>query len=324
MKIEFFVPPASKSIGGIERAILGFERALGARHEIRRSFEDQPEKDTQLVHFHGLWDKDHLRPYRHCQRCQIPYIVSPHGMLEPWAYRNRRWKKWAWMKLFGQRQLDGAACVLATSQMEAGHLKDFTNKTKIAPLGLDDSVEIDRTGAREKLGIGPEDKVVLYLSRIDRKKGLDLLVRAIADHPHVQLWIVGDGDAGFTNELKAVHSSQIRWVGAIWGDERWDYLAAADLFCLPTHSENFGFGILEALWVGTPTLTTNKTPWVEHEDVDGLHICDDTLGSLRQSLGRILPTLERPRGIDRWAHANFHLDHLADTYDEIYAAAVEQ
>ena len=323
MNIEFFVPHPARSIGGIERAVLGFERALGGRHEIRRSLGGIPASQTRLVHFHGLWNKDHLQAYRHCQRHGIPYIISPHGMLEPWAYRNRRWKKWTWLQLFGRRQLALASCVLATSRMEAEHLTSFTDQGNIgiAALGLDAHLTTSREEARKSLGLEPGDKIVLYLSRIDRKKGLDLLVQAMSEHRGYQLWIVGDGDPGFVDELKGICDARTRWIGPVWGERRWDYLLAADLFCLPTHSENFGFAILEALWAGTPVLTTNQTPWGEHAGVEGIHICEDTLDSLRDSLATLLPELARPPGIGEWARRQFHLENLADTYDGIYSAA---
>ena len=172
-----------------------------------------------------------------------------------------------------------------------------------------------------ELGIAPEQKVVLYLSRLDRKKGLDLLVEAMRGHSDFDLWVVGDGDRRFVSAVKRIAGGNVTWIAPDWGAGRWKYLIAADLFCLPTHSENFGFAILEALWSGTPTLTTTKTPWAEHKSLDGLHICEDTLDSLKQALGAILPRLERPDKLSRWARDNFHWDRLRDRYDQIYQTA---
>jgi glycosyltransferase involved in cell wall biosynthesis len=324
MKIGFFIPPPAQRRGGIELAINGIKAALGGRHEIVSKVQGKPDRDTQLVHFHGLWQANHLSAYRFCKRHSIPYIISPHGMLEPWAYRNRRWKKWPWLKLFGQGQLDRASCVLATSQMEVGNLRAFARNVEIAPLGLSEDLPLTRSAARERLGVSPDDKIVLYLSRIDRKKGLDLLIAAMADHPDFQLWVAGDGDPEFTRELKNMPNKDVRWIAPKWGSDRWQYLLAADLFCLPTHSENFGFAILESLWAGTPVLTTTKTPWVEHRDVEGLHICEDNLSSLKAALEDILQELKRPDNLGHWARANFHWDNLADTYEQIYHAAANR
>ena len=318
MRIEFFTPPAAQRRGGIDLAIDGIRGAVCNHHRVVSKETGSPDPETQLVHFHGLWQANHLRAYRRCRRHGIPYIVSPHGMLEPWAYRHRRWKKWPWLKLFGQAQLDHSACVLATSQLESGNLRPFTDGIEVAPLGLSETPPMTRQAAREALGLTPSDKVVLYLSRVDRKKGLDMLIPAMSAHADWELWITGDGDPDFTAELKRLSNQRVRWFPPAWGGERWKYLLAADLFCLPTHSENFGFAILEAMWAGTPTLTTNKTPWAEHEGVDGLFICDDTTSSVRGALGKILPTLTRPTGLSEWARSKYHWDNLANTYDAIY------
>ena len=322
MRIEYFVPPAAQRRGGIDLAIGGMRRALGDRHEITLAESGAPRNETELVHFHGLWQRNHLAAQRASWRRNLPYLVSPHGMLEPWAYRQRKWKKWPWLKLFGQRQFDRSRAVLATSQMEATNLTRFARSIKIAPLGLDEQVSVTREEARDQLRVTTGTKIVLYLSRIDRKKGLDLLIRAMKDHEDYQLWVVGDGDPAFTSDLKRISNERVHWTGPAWGSERWKYLLAADVFCLPTHSENFGFAILEALWVGTPVITTTQTPWIEHRDVEGLHICDDNLDSLRSTLGEVLPRPSRPDSLRRWARENFHWDRLADTYDQIYRESV--
>ena len=334
MKVEFLIPPASQRVGGIDLAIEGMRSSLGERHEISTREAGVPDEATELVHFHGLWQPQHLAAYRACVRRGLPYIVSPHGMLEPWAYRHRRWKKWPWLRLFENRHLRNASAVLATSSMEAENLQPFTpnDSIRIAPLGLDEEMPVTRDAARREFDIGPDTQILLYLSRIDRKKGLDLLFESLAETPtkNLELWIVGDGDEGFLGELKqfarerAADLPAVRWCGAAWGDARWRYLLAADLFCLPTHSENFGFAILEALWVGTRTLTTDRTPWAEHR-IEGLSICGDNTGSLCAALGELqrdpIWDSERRSSLREWARAKFHWQHLGATYDRIYREA---
>ena len=321
MIIEYFIPPAAQSRGGIDLAVNGMRGALQGDHEIALRFEGSPHPDTELVHFHGLWNANHLLAYRECQRRSLPYVISPHGMLEPWAYRSKRWKKWPWMMLLGRRHFNQAASVLATSKMEAANLRPFAKRIDTAPLGLNEDPSFGRDEARRTLGIDEGQKIILYLSRIDRKKGLDLLVKAMDEIHGWELWIVGDGDEEFAAELKSKSCERVRWLDPAWEEDRWIYLLAADLFCLPTHSENFGFAILEALWSGTPTLTTTKTPWEAHRDVDGLHICEDNLDSLRSKLLSLLPDLPRPESLKDWARDNFHWDRVAADYDRIYLKA---
>src|SRR4029434_11266956 len=100
----------------------------------------------------------------------------------------------------------------------------------------------------------------------------DLLLDALATTelpPETRLVIVGGGEPAYVHSLRSAANSlatrlpRIDWIGEIWGDARWPYLQGADLFCLPSHSENFGLTLLEACQVGTPVLTTTATPWGE-------------------------------------------------------------
>jgi glycosyltransferase involved in cell wall biosynthesis len=112
----------------------------------------------------------------------------------------------------------------------------------------------------------------LFLSRCHAKKGLHLLIEALpraaaaVASGKVRLVVVGDGERTYVEPLKQATSTwrgnlSCTWTGAVWGEEKWNYLSAADLLCLPSFSENFGLAILEALFAGTPVLTTDATPW---------------------------------------------------------------
>jgi hypothetical protein len=103
-------------------------------------------------------------------------------MLEPWAWRHRRWKKWPWYHLFERRHLDGASRVLTTSEKEAENVRKRLPAVdcRALPLGLTSEREPDYMAARRKLGWSESDVVLLFLSRIHPKKGLDLLLRALA------------------------------------------------------------------------------------------------------------------------------------------------
>jgi len=339
VKLVFCVPPPEQRVGGLDSAIQSLRRALT---ELGVTISDglpaSAEPDT-LVHFHGLWQPAHVRLARQCLALRVPYVVSPHGMLEPWAWRHKWWKKWPYFHLVEKGYLRRARALLATAEPEAVRLKKFLPQQRIEPLplGLTSNAQEDYERAREHLGWKPEERVLLFLSRIHVKKGLDLLLHALASMPwpkETRLVIVGEGDPAYVRSLQqfagehATKLPPIDWVGAIWGDARWPYFQGADLFCLPTHSENFGLAVLEACQAGTPALTTTETPWAEQLASGRGFIGEPKIESIRQCLTEFF---EQPRwdgtkraALSSWAHANYDWAHLAPRYLAFYESIIRE
>jgi glycosyltransferase involved in cell wall biosynthesis len=148
------------------------------------------------------------------------------------------------------------------------------------------------------------------------------------------LVVVGGGDEHYVRHLKGQVTSlrhllpEVSWMGPVWGDKRWDYLQAADLFCLPTHSENFGLAVLESLHVGTPVLTTDKTPWGEYDKYPGFIISRPEMASIGMALRRGVELVQckwtRSDRIDlaSWANERFSWDKLAPLYIEAYTRSI--
>jgi glycosyltransferase involved in cell wall biosynthesis len=338
MKVHFFQPPPAQRIGGLDAAILGLRTAL-ERSGVSVT-EDQPTPGgDSVVHFHGLWQPAHAKQARLLREQGIPYIVSPHGMLEPWAWRHKWWKKWPYFHLVEKRYLAQASAILATGPKEASRLRNFAPKQRIEslPLGLTGEAKPNYKTARQQLGWGSEEIVLLYLSRLHVKKGPDLLLRALASMkwPAVtRLVIVGDGERGFVDSLKNFASDhagelpRLDWAGAVWGDARWKYFQAADLFCLPTHSENFGLAVLEATQVGTPSLTTVDTPWAEELAGGRGYIGHPRVDSLREMLTRFFAapraTPAQRTELSDWAWNRFAWDALAPGYIALYESLLKK
>ena len=278
MIVHFLEPPSHLRTGGLDVAIRSLERFLlsvGVSVRINPGIERLDASDApDVVHFHGLWRPDFLRFSAHCHRRGVPYVVSPHGMLEPWAWRHKLWKKWPWFHLFERRHLTRASALLTTSEAEARNLAKFLPSARIraVPLGLTSDKRADYAAARRTLGWGKSEVVLLFLSRIHPKKGLHTLLRAISGLdpkilPDVRLVVVGGGERRYVASLKRLAEKgsmslpRVEWKGEIWGDEKWTYFQGADLFCLPSLTENFGLAVLESLQVGTRVMTTDRTPW---------------------------------------------------------------
>ena len=337
MKLVFCVPPAAQRIGGLDSAIQSLRRALtNLGISVVDQLPPEPDADT-LVHFHGLWQPPHARLAKQCLARRIPYVVSPHGMLEPWAWQHKWWNKWPYFHLVEKRHLTGARALLATADPEARRLQKFVPGQRIdtLPLGLTGNAGPDYERARQRLGWQPEERVLLFLSRIHVKKGLNLLLEALATTPlprDVRLVIVGEGEPSYVRTLQnfarehAATLPPIEWVGAVWSDARWPYFQGADLFCLPTHSENFGLAVLEACQVGTPALTTSETPWAEQLANGRGFIGQPHVDSIRQVLAEFFqqPRWDAARrfALSEWAHAGYDWKILAPKYLAFYESAV--
>jgi glycosyltransferase involved in cell wall biosynthesis len=333
VKIVFAIPPAEQRVGGLDSAIRSLRHALtNLGLTIAGELPLDLEPDT-LVHFHGLWQPAHARLAKRCLTASVPYVVSPHGMLEPWAWRHKRWKKWPYFHLVEKGCLARAHGLLATGEPEARRLQQLLPRQRIEtlPLGLTSNARPDYENARRLLGWEPEERVLLFLSRVHVKKGLDLLLAALATTPlpeKTRLIIVGDGEPAYVRSLRRFASENggrlppIEWVGAVWGEGRWPYFQGADLFCLPTHSENFGLAVLEACQVGTPALTTNETPWGDQLSGDRGFIGEPNVESVRHLLSEFF---QQPRRDSRkraaladWAHAGYDWKNLAPKYAAFY------
>ncbi len=213
------------------------------------------------------------------------YYVYPHGMLDPWFAKHdpRKYflKRISWLGLEG-RLLAGAKAVLFTAPDEQilaqGQFWGWTYNGVVVGYGTAEppaaSPEQIRS-FREAVPTLGDRKFLLFLSRIHPKKGCDLLVRAFAavaaTHEDLDLVIAGPDETGLVPQLEALAESlgvrgRIHWPGMLSGDEKWGAYREAEVFVLPSHQENFGIVIAEALACSLPVLTTNKVNiWREVE-----------------------------------------------------------
>ena len=331
MNVHFFTPPPAQRIGGLDAAIDGLRAALvRAGAQVDDALPDSAEGE-HVVHFHGLWQLRYVRLAKRCAALKIPYIVSPHGMLEPWAMQHKRWKKWPYFHLIEKCLLSRAAALLATGCLETERLKKLIPCQRIEslPLGMTGNAKPNYEAARAQLGWPREERVLLFLSRLHVKKGLELLLRALAKverHEPTRLVIVGGGDADYVRSVRELAAQlalpRVDWIGEVWGEDRWPYFQGADLFCLPTFSENIGLAVLDACQVGTPALTTSTTPWIEHLASDRGYICEPREDSIRETLARIFKEPrwmpEARRALADWAWRTFPWDALAPRYLACY------
>jgi glycosyltransferase involved in cell wall biosynthesis len=236
-------------------------------------FSDLPDewRMPDLLHDHGVWLGSNHACAVYARRCGIPCVISPRGMLEPWSMNHKRIKKKVAWWLYQRKDLRSAALLHATAVPEAKNLEALCLGVPVVaiPNGVTPGSTL-HTEVRLDVGKGP--RTVLFLGRIHPKKGLPLWVEAWAK-VRPQGWrmrIIGPDEGGHAAEVRrlvqeAGLSNDWSVETPLEGDEKWEALANADVFVLPTFSENFGIVVAEALVAGTPVITTTGTPW------DGLH-----------------------------------------------------
>ncbi len=215
-----------------------------------------------LAHSHGVWHPANHWAARAARRWGVPLVIHPRGMLEPWALGQKRLKKRLALGLFQRRDLDGARALVATSEMEHDGLRRLGLRQPVAviPNGVDladtdaGAPSVDRRADRER--------VVLFLSRIHPKKGVLELVRAWSEVVSAgwRLRIAGPDEGGHWGQVATL----VRQLG-LDGERKAALYREADLFILPTFSENFGVVVAEALAHGVPVITTRGAPWADLE-----------------------------------------------------------
>ena len=230
-----------------------------------------------IIHDTGLWLRTNHAAARISREFQIPRMVSPRGMLSRWALDHKGWKKKLAWKFYQQHDLQTVQALHATSQAEADEFRalGLTQPIAVIPNGVAVPPPVSELRSPKS-----EVRTVLFLSRIHPKKGLLNLVRAWAtlrtdplctpgaSTENWKVLIAGGDDTGHLAEIKAEIKAQqlescFEFVGEVEGRAKWDLYRGADLFVLPSHSENFGLVIAEALACGVPVITTRGTPWAD-------------------------------------------------------------
>jgi glycosyltransferase involved in cell wall biosynthesis len=225
---------------------------------------------------HGLWEYTGWAA-RRAFADKVPYTVFPHGMLDPWfqrAYPAKHLKKWLYWLLSEYWTLRSATRVLFTTQTE----RELAQRTfwparwtpLVTPLGSEAPPADRDTLLAAFYARCPQlrgKRFLLFLGRIDPKKGCDLLVQAFAaeaaDDTGLHLLMAGPDPAGWAQKLQATAKAagveeRIHWPGLLLGEAKWGALAACEAFILPSHQENFGIAVVEALASDKPVLISGQ------------------------------------------------------------------
>lgn len=226
-----------------------------------------------IVHVNGCWLPACAMVQHIAHRLGIKVALSPHGMLEPHIlHRHYLSRKLPALILYQRQAIKTADILVSTAESETETLLKYRkpNEIKMVRLGID----VKSIKMREDWN---ESKKILFTSRIHEKKGIEFLLSAAAQiHDQLfgyQIIIAGEGEPSYVDSLRSMTqnlglSDIVVFAGGVYGDTKWQLFQEADVFVLPTKSENFGLAIAEALASGTPVITTVGAPW---QDLDTFH-----------------------------------------------------
>ena len=241
-------------------------------------------REYDFVHVHTVFSHPANTAMQACRRAGVPYCVRPLGQLCHWSLQQRRLVKQIQLALWTRRNINAASFIHCTASMEARETasEGFRSPCEVLPHGILMPPRFaDAREALRKLLNAPSDRpVVVFMSRVHPKKGIELLLEASARLPSsFDLAIVGTGDAaylaGLQEKAAATLPGRVHWLGFKEGDDKWRVLQGADVFVLPSHSENFGIAVLEAIACGVPVVISDQ---VALEDEVKKH-----------ALGRVVP-----------------------------------
>lgn len=299
MKVVHYTPSLDRTWGGTAMYMQLMAKELGKRVELHvasHASENELSMEHCKVHYLVSWKHprnmkrdwlmllDEVRPdVVHINCCWTPscallqhwaqvmnykVVLTPHGMLEPWILkRHYLIRKLPALWLYQRAAVKNAIGLHATADSEKMNLLKLGYNSRITVIanGIDvESITLKTTWKRKK--------EILFLSRVHVKKGINFLIEAVAQLKDqmqgYKVRIAGEGDAVYIEELKQMVARLgvtdiIIFEGGVYGDRKWNLFRQADLFVLPTNSENFGIVVAEALACGTPVITTQGTPWRE-------------------------------------------------------------
>lgn len=255
--------------GGSSRAIdhegvraMVFPSQLGASFKYSRPLSLWLNTNVQhfdLVHIHAVFNHACLAAARECRKANVPYIIRPLGTLDPWSMKQKPLRKRLFWSVLGKAMLSSAGAVHYTSDAEKAATERLlgVNHGRVIPLGID-AVTTQADGARR-------DTYVLVMSRLDPKKGLEVLIDAFValtrrrDFERWRLVIAGAGAADYVALLKRRSTpaeNRISFAGWLDGNKKDEMLRGASLLALPSYQENFGLCVMEALARSVPVLVS--------------------------------------------------------------------
>ena len=266
----------------------------------------------------------------------VPYILSPRGMLvDALIRRKARLLKTAWIRLFERANIAAAAAVHMTAQIEAdefGKLGFAARRVAVIPNGIDVPQDDAPDGPREAPALPAAIKWrILSLGRLNWKKGLERLIEAMIYVRGAELVLAGNDEDGYRSRLEQLArrrgvADRVSFVGAIYDERKWDLFRSADVFVMPSYSENFGVAALEAMACGLPVVVTPEVGLARDIGAAGAGlVVDGEPAILGPALAHLLAATEQRRCMGvaaRAAAGHYSWAAIATQMEALYADIV--
>lgn len=317
---------------------------LGKKHHICISSSMIPALEKQaikpdIIHLHEYRTFQNIIVHRYAQKHHIPYVLQAYGSLTT-SFQKGRLKR-IFDRVYGNRILRNVSAVIPATEREAQQYRDMKideYKIRIVPSGID-LAEFNnpppRGEFRKRHGINDDQKIVLFLGRINKIKGLDILAKAFhllsMITPNVKLVIAGNDD-GYLKELKMIVAGQGVWnntlfTGALHGRDKLRAYVDADVYVLPSVYETFGITILEAWACRTPVIVTDRCGIADIIDNKAGLVVPYDSNQLQESLLKMLSddNLRKQFGETgrQLVYEKFNWGKIAEQMREVYENVIE-
>ncbi|MEL6930588.1 MAG: glycosyltransferase [Cyanobacteria bacterium J06600_6] len=293
-----------------------------------------------LIHIHAIFSYPSTMAMKIARLKGIPYIIRPLGQLCQWSLQQAQLKKQIYLRIIERANLQGSSALHLTAKQEQQEMASLRLKTNsfILPHGLviPDRISEARAKLRAKLKLAANDKIVLFLSRIHQKKGLDYLIPALnkINDKSVTFVLAGNADSAYEAEVDKMllqHNLFSRTIktGFVKGEDKNLLLQGSDIFALTSYSENFGVAVLEALAVGTPVLTTPGvalSSLLEQENIG--YVTELNVNKIASNLEYILShpqeAEEKSDRASKFVEANYTWKNIAVKMISVYEKILER
>ncbi len=295
--------------------------------------------EVDVVHLHSLYLFHDWVTGDFCHRLGKPYIVKPHGTLDPFLYRRHRFRKAIAERAFQNDVLRRAAGLHYTAREEWELAKPRAGNPRgaIIPIGIDLAEFADLPpleALRKRYPMIGDRKVVLFLGRLNFKKGVDIAIRAFAEASHGRedtFLVIAGPDDGIQRESEALVrrfglEGRVLFTGMVSGKDKLAVLSGSTIFVLPSHSENFGIAVIEAAACGIPVVISDRVNlWREFEDAGAGLIAPPEVPEFAKHLRMLLDGPEAAARIGaqgaELVRSRFNWTALGNDYEEMYSRA---
>lgn len=290
-----------------------------------------------IVHIHSIFLFPTLVTAHYCRKYHKPYIIRTVGQLDPFFLRRHRFRKFLYLWLFERKNLEKAYALHFTTEEEKNWMRHlgYTFNDIVIPMGIDlrEFNDLPAYGVfRFKYPELKDKKIILFLSRITFKKGLDILIRAFAnlarERNDVHLVMAGPDNEGYGKKVKNWLRNEgilnrATFTGMLLGKDKLAAFRDSDVFVLPSYSENFGMAVIEAMACGVPVVISNKVGIYKKVQENNAGIVIECNGiNLYQAIKSILDneTFAKELSINgkKTVEECYDIDKVADKLIEVY------